>query len=399
MSIEFIDSIHGVNSSDWNQLCPANYPFIRHEFLAALEDSGSTSARTGWQAQHILLRENNVLVAALPLFIKSHSYGEYVFDWAWADAYHRHGGQYYPKLVSAIPFTPCYGPRLLCAEDTSAPHYLTQIIAAIESLAHKFAASSWHCLFPLHALSQELNTAGIAQRLGSQFHWFNRNYQTFDDFLARMSSRKRKNIIKERREVSEAGITFTHKEGEAITAEDWNFFFELYRLTYLKRSGHEGYLQESFFHLLGKNLPQHTLLIVAKHKGVPIAAALFLRDQHTLYGRYWGCREDFAFLHFETCYYQGIEYAITQGIQRFDGGAQGEHKIQRGFEPVATYSNHWIARHDFRQAIYHFLNEEKTSVLNYIADAKSYLPFKLDDQAQEKPASPLRMDKQEERGE
>jgi predicted N-acyltransferase len=382
MQIEFITSIHALAADEWNSLCPADYPFIRHEFFSALEDSGSTTAATGWQAQHILVREGKTLFAAMPLFIKQHSYGEYVFDWAWADAWRRYGREYYPKLVSAIPFTPCYGPRLLARDGEAATHYLPHIITELQTRARILNASSWHCLFPAADLSTRLTGFDIQPRMGCQFHWLNRNYKNFADFLAQLASRKRKNIAKERRQVEEQGFTFHTKQGPAITADDWDFFAELYRLTYLKRSGHSGYLQREFFHLLGERLPAHTLMIMAEREGVAVAAALYLYDSTTLYGRYWGCREEFDFLHFETCYYQGIEFAIAHKLQRFDGGAQGEHKIQRGFEPVATWSNHWIAASEFRQAINHFLQDERASVEHYMEDARQYLPFKHNEPAE-----------------
>ena len=379
MHIEFISSIHAVSATEWNALCATDYPFIHHEFFAALEDSNSTTLTSGWQPHHLIMRDQDVVMAALPLFIKHHSYGEYVFDWAWADAWQRYGFAYYPKLVSAIPFTPCYGPRLLVSQQTTSHAVLPGIVEHLQQHIIQQGFSSWHCLFPVEEVKDQLSDMGIRPRLGCQFHWFNNDYKSFSDFLARMSSRKRKNILKERRHVQEQGFTFEWKQGTAITTTDWDFFSELYQLTYLKRSGHSGYLQRDFFHLLGTHLPEHTLLIIARHQGSPVAAALYLHDTATLYGRYWGCREEFDFLHFETCYYQGIDFAIAQGLQRFDGGAQGEHKIQRGFEPVATWSNHWIATEDFRPAIDRFLAEERHSVMHYLSAAREYLPFKNDE--------------------
>lgn len=376
MQIDFVNSIHAVDMCEWNGLISDDYPFVRHEFFAALEDSGSTTAANGWQAHHLLLREEGELIAALPLFIKTHSYGEYVFDWAWADAYQRYGQSYYPKLLSAIPFTPCYGTRLLLNSHRSVDDYLPIIVNALQVRASELGASSWHCLFPVEDLGNRLKDLGANTRLGCQFHWFNYDYKNFDDFLARMSSRKRKNINKERRQVSEQGFKFIVKEGKEISANDWDFFTRLYQLTYLKRSGHTGYLQQDFFQRLGEQLPENLLLIIAQHCDQPIAASLYLRDSTTLYGRYWGCEQEFDFLHFETCYYQGIDYAIAHGLQRFDGGAQGEHKIQRGFEPIITRSNHWIARADFCAAINNFIHEEKADIKAYQDAARKHLPFK-----------------------
>ena len=376
MQITFVDNIALVDAARWNALCDAHYPFVRHEFLHALEASGSVGKGTGWQAQHLLVHEDDALVAAMPLYIKTHSYGEYVFDWSWADAYKRYGLNYYPKLISAIPFTPCSGARLLLGSGESQAQLLPLIIEEIKQHLSKLRASSWHCLFPLADFSEQLISQQIPQRLGAQFHWFNRGYKTWDDFAAAMTSRKRKNINKERRMVAEQGIRFSPLRANEIRAEDWQLFYQFYCNTYLKRSGHTGYLTEEFFNLLRQTFAEYCLMIVAHKVDEPIAAALFFIDSKTIYGRYWGCLAEYDFLHFETCYYQGIEYAITHGLERFDGGAQGEHKIQRGFEPIPTYSNHYLLQPDFQNAIEKFLQSERPSVELYIQDAQTYLPFK-----------------------
>lgn len=380
MQTRFINSIFDVAPEQWNSLCPVDYPFVRHEFLAALETSGSTTSITGWQPQHLLLFENSQLVAAMPGYIKTHSYGEYVFDWAWADAYRRHGLDYYPKWINAIPFTPCTGPRLLCKPELDSNELISAVTDALISLNKQHNFSGWHCLFPPKDLSDQLQVQRAIHRTGCQFHWFNYGYQSFNDFLARMNSRKRKNILKERRQIKEQGFYFSHKTGPQLTKDDWDIFYKLYRSTYLKRSGHSGYLSQQFFHLLGDTMKENLLLVCAYNtNGAPdnmIAAAFFIRDEKTVYGRYWGCKEEYQFLHFETCYYQGIEFAINNNIARFDGGAQGEHKIARGFEPVLTYSNHWIARPDFAVAIEDFIQAEAVSVLTYAESAKALLPFK-----------------------
>jgi uncharacterized protein len=376
MQISFIDSLNAVSAQAWNQLCVDDYPFVRYEFLYALEASGSVGKGTGWQAQHLLVHDGEELIAAMPLYKKTHSYGEYVFDWSWADAYQRYGLNYYPKLVCAIPFTPCSGTRLLLNHSAKMQELLPLIVAEIKDHLVNIQASSWHCLFPLEDLSSQLIEQQIPQRLGTQFHWFNRGYKTWDDFVAAMNSRKRKNINKERRAVAEQGIEFTALVGTDIGVGNWQLFYQFYCNTYLKRSGHTGYLTAEFFNLLNQSFAQHCLMIMAHKNDQPIAAALFFIDSKTIYGRYWGCLAEYDFLHFETCYYQGIEYAITHGLQRFDGGAQGEHKIQRGFEPVATYSNHYLVQADFQQAIKRFLASEKPSVELYMQDAKTYLPFK-----------------------
>lgn len=382
MHIQFINSIHQISPEQWNSLCPADYPFVRHEFIAALESSSCTTTETGWQPQHLLIFSGTQLIAALPGYNKTHSYGEYVFDWAWADAYRRHGFPYYPKWVNAIPFTPCSGPRLLCKPATQTADFIASVIKVLSTYCIEQDFSGWHCLFPKEDLSGLFQEAGIVQRFGCQFHWINYQYKNFDGFLARMNSRKRKNILKERQQVKDQGFYFSHKTGNQLTPEDWDLFYRLYRNTYLKRSGHSGYLSAQFFHTLGSSM-QDNLVLVCAHKAYEqttntIAAALFIRDSNTIYGRYWGCMEEYQFLHFETCYYQGIEFAINNQILRFDGGAQGEHKIARGFEPVLTYSNHWIARQDFATAITHFIEQEAETIKHYAAEARTMLPFKGD---------------------
>jgi predicted N-acyltransferase len=380
VQIRFISTIHDLDATRWNQLCPADYPFVRHEFLAALEDSGCITARTGWQAHHLVVELAGAVIAAMPGYIKTHSYGEYVFDWAWADAYRRHGLDYYPKWINAIPFTPCRGPRLLVSADHNPADLLPAILTALGAESTEQGYSGWHCLFPDEPLSKQLHTLGAMQRLGCQFHWFNHGYACFEDFVAAMSSRKRKNILKERRQVHEQGFVFQVKTGHQLTADDWAIFYALYRTTYLKRSGHNGYLSAAFFQQIGATLPENLVLICASKRDDGdervIAASLFVRDDTTLYGRYWGCFEEYQFLHFETCYYQGIDFAIANGLQRFDGGAQGEHKIARGFEPVLTYSNHWIQEPGFRAAIQQFLVQEAEGVRQYANEAASLLPFK-----------------------
>lgn len=383
MQVRFIDSIHQIDAHSWNSLCGENYPFCRYEFLAALEDTACTITNTGWQVAHLLVYEHEQLIAAMPGYVKTHSYGEYVFDWAWADAYHRHGIPYYPKWINAIPFTPCSGPRLLVKDNNISPQLFSIVNTALQQLCKQHHYSGWHCLFPNAEQSAMFETTGVLQRQGCQFHWSNNNYQSFDEFLARMTSRKRKNITRERRQVYEQKIEFIVKEGLQLNDDDMKLFYTLYRNTYLKRSGHGGYLSQAFFCHLGKVFKDYLVLIYAlapqQEQKTVIAAALFFRDKQTLYGRYWGCFEEYQFLHFETCYYQGIEYAITKGLQRFDGGAQGEHKIPRGFEPVTTYSNHYLDAADFRQAIANFLQQERTHIHQYITDARAMLPFKQDE--------------------
>jgi predicted N-acyltransferase len=350
-----------------------------------MEDSGSTSAKSGWQAHHLIVThsssdKNPAIIGVMPLFIKSHSYGEYVFDWSWAEAYQRHGMPYYPKLINAIPFTPATGKRWGIDPHYEQNDILDVMREAIIKEASILNASSCHCLFPSLEDAERLKKSPWLQRTGYQYHWFNHGFQSFDDFLATMSSRKRKNINKERQKIQQQNITLTVKTGKDISEADWNNFYLFYQDTYMKRSGHTGYLSASFFPMLADYMPDAVVMVIAsvdsEENAEAVAAALYFKDSQTLYGRYWGCKADYDSLHFEACYYQGIEYAIAQGLQRFDPGAQGEHKIQRGFNPIKTYSTHWIENEDFRDAIQKFLMVEAREVEQYIQEASQLLPFK-----------------------
>ena len=381
MRITFIDSIQHCSSCEWNRLwqhtCADGYPFLRHQFLAALEDSDSVSCEQGWQPHHLIMHNSEgELIAALPLYIKSHSWGEYVFDFVWAEAYQRAGLDYYPKLVNAVPFTPCSGPRLLYCEALQTDTLWPQISRALDLECRRLMLSSWHSLFLPEPNSTQLKQS-YPQRLGCQFHWLNRDYRCFADFLAHMTSRKRKSINKERRQIAAQGITFRIKSGADINSKDWQLFHHFYQLTYAKRSGHGGYLSGNFFSALGANMADSIVLVCAYNTlGKCIAAALNLRSKNCLYGRYWGCLAEYNYLHFETCYYQGIDYAIAEGLTRFDAGAQGEHKISRGFEPIFTYSNHAIIEPRFQPAVKEFVQREADDIQNYQRDAYNYLPFK-----------------------
>lgn len=325
------------------------------------------------------------IVAIMPLFIKSHSYGEYVFDWSWAEAYHRHGIEYYPKLLNGIPFTPATGPRWIINSRYSQDEIITFMQTAITTEAEKINASSCHCIFPFKKdndswISTDKNNRWL-KRVGYQYHWHNQSYENFEDFLSEMSSRKRKNIKKERLKIQQQNIQVNVKCGNEISPEDWHHFYMFYQLTYIKKSGHGGYLTSDFFPMLAKNMSDNIVMITADvstedNINETVAAALYFRDEHTLYGRYWGCKENFDGLHFELCYYQGIEFAITNKLQRFDPGAQGEHKIQRGFTPIKTYSTHWIQNKEFHTAIQKFVVLEEKEVESYIEEAKQLLPFK-----------------------
>ena len=370
----FINSITEVGADRWQAVAGTDYPFLRYDFLYALEASGSVGANSGWQPRHLLIEENGELVAALPLYLKQHSYGEYVFDWSWADAWHRNGIPYYPKLVSAIPFTPATGPRLLYQH--SDPGTLMDYVGkTLKHYCQEQGASGWHVLFPEQAESSLWQQTGAHLRIGCQFHWFNNHYRDFDDFLATFSSRKRKNLNKERRRVSEQGVQLHRLTGEAITEEHWRRFYHFYQITYAKRSGHGGYLTADFFRRLHAMRDQ-LLLVIACEGETAIAGALYFFSSTTLYGRYWGAIKDVDQLHFEACYYQGIEFCIERGLQRFDPGAQGEHKIQRGFQPVLTYSRHWLAHPGFHEAVGRFVAEEADHVRDYRQQACALLPFR-----------------------
>lgn len=376
MHYRFISQIADIAADTWNSIAGENYPFLRHEFLWALEASKSACATRGWQPQHVLIEHDKRLIAVLPLYIKQHSMGEYVFDRAWADAYQRHGLNYYPKLVSAIPFTPACGPRLAFIACDQA--VLIQTLAqALQQKCTEIGASSWHVLFPEESSLPLWQQAGSDTRLGCQYHWFNQDYQSFDDYLATFASRKRKELKRERRKVMEQGVRLERLTGDNITHEHWQRFYQFYQLTNLKYNGHGGYLTADFFVHLHDKMRNSLLLVMAYDvDNIAIAGALNFFSADTLYGRYWGAITEVEFLHFEACYYQGIEFCIEQGIKRFDPGAQGEHKISRGFRPIFTFSQHWLAHAGFREAIQNFLHEERAAVKRYQQHACAALPFK-----------------------
>jgi predicted N-acyltransferase len=378
MQCQFISSINDIDAIIWNQLCGTDYPFLRHEFFAALENSGSTIKATGWQPHHLLIKDNDKVIAVMPLFLKFHSYGEYVFDWAWADAFNRHGYEYYPKLLNAIPFTPATGPRWAVAEDYNSQVVSTFLFNAIEVEAKKLNLSSTHFLFTDKKDGGHFDEKKYLKRTGCQYHWLNKDYRSFDHFLESFASRKRKNLKKERQKVYDQDITLKIKTGADINADDWHHFYLFYHMTYYKRSGRQGYLTEAFFPLLTQHLNEHLVMVQATKDEEIIAASLYFKDSKVLYGRYWGCKDEYDHLHFEACYYQGIEYAIANNIERFDPGAQGEHKIQRGFTPVPTYSHHWIENQSFDDAIRRFIDTETVEIAAYIEHASKRLPFKLE---------------------
>jgi predicted N-acyltransferase len=376
LKAEFITSLRQVPAGEWDTLCDTSYPFLRHDFLLGMETSGCTTADSGWQPCHLILREGDRAVALLPLYLKSHSYGEYVFDWSWANAWQQQGLDYYPKLVSAIPFTPATGPRLCHLPELDTATAWDMAISALEQFAREQEISSWHLLFPTQDISDQLLQRGIAQRRTVQFHWFNDDYTCFDDFLDTFNSRKRKTLKRERRRIQEQELDLQTRVGEQISADDWARFYRFYQFTYAKRSGHGGYLTREFFTDVAAAMGEQVVMVMASHGGEAIAAALYFRGGDTLYGRYWGCTREFDALHFEACYYRGIEYCIKEGIARFDPGAQGEHKIQRGFRPVETFSNHWIADPRLSAAVSDFTRREQPHTETYLRETTTLLPFK-----------------------
>ncbi len=375
MAIRFLNSIHELAANQWNKIAGSDYPFTRYEFLAALEDSGSVGESSGWRPHHLVMEDQGQLQALMPCYIKNHSYGEYVFDWAWADAYERNGYSYYPKLVAAIPFTPASGPRLCIGSKFTEDTIYPLVTKALQEEVIRINGSSAHILFP-EKLASQYFSAYFMLRAGVQYHWINDNYQDFSDFLISFTSRKRKNLRKERKAVFNQNIEFKIYNGNNLTEELCEYFYLFYQLTYVKRSGHGGYLSKTFFQQIARTMPEQIVLVLAYQHDMPVAGALNFCSSDTLFGRYWGCRKELEFLHFETCYYQGIEHCIRSGLKRFDPGAQGEHKIQRGFRPVQTWSNHWIANSDFKQAIKEFLGRENHHIEQYLIDAAVLLPFK-----------------------
>ncbi len=346
-------------------------PFLSFAFLHALHESGSASDDTGWQPHFLTLWDGDSLAAALPLYLKFHSYGEYVFDWAWADAYRRNGLEYYPKLLSAIPFTPVTGARLL-ATDGTARAALVETLSVVQQAG---GVSSTHVLYPPEAQAMQLQQAGFLLRKGVQFHWQNAGYEHFEQFLSTLEQKKRKNIRAERRKVAEAGITLRRIRGEDTSEADWRFFKRCYDHTYREHYS-TPYLNLDFFLRVAATMPQHLLLVVAEREGRPIASSLLVYDETALYGRYWGCVEHHPCLHFETAYYQPLEFCIEQGIASFEGGAQGEHKMARGFLPQTTWSAHWLEHPGFSDAVERFLAQEGRGMDTYVTELNERNPFK-----------------------
>ena len=375
MEISICHSLDQVPAEKWNHLVRDNNPFLRHEFLSALERNGCVGAGFGWQPRHLLAYQGEQLVAAVPLYLKDNSYGEFVFDFAWADAYQRNGLRYYPKLVSSIPYTPATGQRILMDGQCDETGLYTAISEKLIEVMVSEGASSIHTLFPPADEMDNLQKLGWSTRRGVQFHWQNRDYCDFDHFLQQLNNRRRKNIRRERKKVEQAGIEIEVLHGDEVSPQQWDLFSRFYAKTFEERYSLPT-LNTGFFQDVGRSLGQQVILVLANHDGACIAGALMFRSDTTLYGRHWGCEQDFDSLHFEACYYQGIEYCIRHGLERFEPGAQGEHKIWRGFMPTWTYSSHWIAHPGFRLAIDDFLQWETPALEDYKATLEEGTPFK-----------------------
>lgn len=374
MKIKIHGNIAEIPASSWNALVRENNPFVRHEFLNAMERHGCVGEQFGWLPRHIAVYENDALIAAMPLYEKHNSYGEFVFDNAWADAYARAGRVYFPKLVSAIPYTPATGQRLLAVAGREQEAWPLMLQTALR-LAESAGASSFHVLFPDNSEHRFLQQQGLLSRHDCQFHWRNDGYRDFDDFLSRLISRKRNNIRKERRKVAEADINLRVLDGYTATPHDWQDFSRFYEQTFAEKWGMATF-NLGFFEELAQSLPQQIVLVLADAGSSCIAGALMYRSDTTLYGRHWGCIEQVDSLHFEACYYQGIEYCIGHGLQCFEPGAQGEHKLARGFLPTLTRSSHWVADDEFRQPISNFVAHEREAVAEYITQLQTATPYK-----------------------
>lgn len=376
--LEILTKISDVTAPEWNGLLTDDAgPFLKHEFLSLLEETGCVGNNTGWQIAHLVLRCNDEIIGAIPLYLKQHSYGEYVFDWSWAQAYEQQGMNYYPKVLCAIPFTPVQGSRLLSKPGFNKALIYSKLISGLKSLVIDNQLSSAHVLFPQKHEVDILNTQGFLLRDSVQFHWHNQGYQSFEQFLSSLTMKRRKNIRRERESVARQNISFRHIPGRVSTDHDWEFFYACYANTYFEHQS-QPYLNESFFKLWGKRLPENLHLIVAERNGAPIASSLLVVDavMSKAYGRYWGALEHIPLLHFETAYYQAIEYCIATGIQTFEGGAQGEHKMARGFLPTTIQSAHFIKDPRFAKAVEQFLGREHQGIEAYVDELAEHSPLK-----------------------
>lgn len=377
--LRVIKSLSEINANDWNALLgPDAGPFLRHEFLSTLEETGCVGGHTGWQVAHLIVENpESILIGAMPLYLKQHSYGEFVFDWAWAQAYEQNNMPYYPKALCAIPFTPVRGPRLLTSPNEDKSAVQESLVAGLKTLVSQNGLSSAHVLFPQEEELEKLKSQGFMLRDSVQFHWCNQGYQDFEQFLAALTMKRRKNIRRERAAVSNNQMGYRHIPGCFASSDDWAFFYRCYENTYAEHQS-TPYLTEEFFQLMGKNMPENIHLIIATQNDRPIASSLLLIDRITskAYGRYWGAVEHIPCLHFELAYYQAIEYCIKEGIEIFEGGAQGEHKMARGFLPITLQSAHWIADPGFSKAVKRFLDREHEGMAAYVDELEQHIPLK-----------------------
>lgn len=379
MKTEIISALSIIPSQQWNTLSGTDTPFLRHEFLLALERNHCVGEALGWIPQHVVARaDDGRLAGAVPVYIKMNSYGELVFDWSWADAYQRAGRRYYPKLISAIPYTPVTGPRLLVAHGFDRIQVEQALIQQVKSLAVSLNVSSFHWLFPTPASMEVLTAEGYMPRLGCQFHWRNHDYSSFEHFLAALSSRKRKNIRQERKKVHDENFQIEVITGNNATEEQLARAHYFYSKTFDEKGGLATLTREFFFEI-AQTMGEQLVLVMAKQHAHYIAAAICYRDHNSLYGRHWGSEAQYENLHFELCYYQGLQYAIEQGLQTFEPGAQGEHKISRGFLPTETWSAHWIRDDDFSRVIRDFLQRETEHMRLYMAELSTHSPYRQDD--------------------
>ena len=376
MKITFLDSIQEVSKDEWERVLNSDYPFLKYDFLKTLEITKCVSPEQGWTPLHLVVSSDEEILALMPLYIKTDSQGEFIFDWSWADAYYRNGLDYYPKLVSSIPFTPASGPRILISSKARSSEIIKEVSHALKQVTKDSNFSSVHILLAGKDEIANFSDQDFSLRTSYSFHWFNKDYTSFNHFLEDMTSRQRKNIKKERNKIIEQGINLIRVTGNEITLEMIESFYQFYQVTYLKR-GMRGYLNFDFFKKIVETIPESIMLVLAQNpSGQYVAGALNFFDQEKLYGRYWGCLEEYDSLHFETCYYQGIEFCIDEKLHSFDPGVQGEHKIKRGFCPIETFSAHWIKDLRFKEAIDDFLDREREHVLEYNQDRRALLPFK-----------------------
>ncbi len=374
LQARFHAALDEIDAQSWNALLPDDNPFVAHSFLAGLESSGSLRADYGWRAQHLALYRGDELVAAMPLYLKRNSHGEFVFDWSWASAYERAGLEYYPKLLVAIPYSPVTGARMLVGHGVDAPNLRAQLIKAVASAVDGAQLSSAHANFVDEADADALRHAGWLSRYDWQFHWRNRDWPDFEAFLAALTHKKRKNIRHERAQVARAGVTCEIRHGDELDEADWRAVHRLYLQTFAERGNHPA-LTEAFFRHLGRTMPRRVVAVLCRREERIVAMAFMLRSSTTLYGRYWGCLENIAGLHFEACYYQGIEYCLRNGLKVFEPGAQGEHKIARGFLPTMTHSFHYIRDARFRAAVADALQREAEGLLDYREELLEHSPY------------------------